>query len=143
MDDTRPMGGRDRRQHLLEDRECLDRVQPTLVGQHVAQRPAAYVLHHQVRQSVVGALVVDGDDVGMGKPGDRLGFPAEPLDEARIVGLAGMDDLHRHGALQALVRGGVDGRHPAARNATPDPVAPVDERADPVVRDPRVHRLAV
>jgi hypothetical protein len=143
MDDTGAMGGGDRRQHLFQDRERLDRFQPPLVGQHVAQGPAAYVLHHQVREPVVSALVVDGDDVGMRETGDRLGFPSEPLDEARVVGLAGMDDLHRHGALQALVRGGVDGRHSAARDATPDPVAPVDERADPVVRDPRVHRLAV
>ncbi len=53
--------------------------------EQLAQRATAHVLHHQVRQALVAALVVDGDDVRVGQSGDRLRLVGEPVDEARIV----------------------------------------------------------
>jgi hypothetical protein len=125
-----PVRGGHRGEHLLQDRQGLGRWQPSLVGQQVAQGPAADVLHHQVGQAVVGALVVDGHHVGVGQPGDGLGLVGEPVQETGVGVLTGMDDLQRDRPLQPLVEGGVDGRHATTRDPPTDPVPPVDERPD-------------
>ena len=41
-------------------------------------------LHQQVIQAVGLAEVIDGDDVGMVEPGQRLRFAGEALGEARV-----------------------------------------------------------
>ena len=76
-----PVRGGDRGEHLLQDRQRLDRVEPAALGEQVAQGAALHVLHHQVGQALVAALVVDGDHVGVGEPGDRLRLVGEPVDE--------------------------------------------------------------
>ena len=137
------MCGGHRGEHLLQDRQRLGRRQPPVVAQQLAQRAAADVLHDQVRHALVGALVVHGDHVGMGQPGDRLRLVGEPLDEMRVVVPPGMDDLDRDGALQSLVGRGVHRRHAATGQPPADPVAPVDERTGQRVGDSGVHREAV
>ena len=144
-----PVGGGDRGEHLLDDRQRLVGVEPAALDEHVAQRAAADVLHHQVRQAVVGALVVDRDHVGVGQPGDRLGLVGEPgrgswpLGLRRLRRLGRVNDLDGDGALEALVGGGVHGRHATTGDATANAVAPVDQRAQQRVGDLCVHRQGV
>ncbi len=57
----------------------------------------------------------------------RLGLPAEPLDEARILGEATVQELERDLAIELLVLGQVDVRHPPSSQAVKNPVAPVDD----------------
>jgi hypothetical protein len=138
-----PVRGGDRGEGLLQDRQRLGRGQPAPVGQQLAQGAPAYVLHHQVGQAVMAALVVDGDHVGVGQPGDGLGLVGEALQEARVTGVGRVDDLQRDRTLQPLVHGGVDGRHATPRDPATDAVAPIDERPGQCVGDGGIHREAV
>ena len=51
--------------------ERLPRAEVAAVADQVAQRPAADELHGEEDVPLVGALVVDGDHVGVGEPGRR------------------------------------------------------------------------
>ena len=59
----------------------------------------------------MATLVVDGDHIGVGQPGDRLGLVGEPVDEVDVGGLGRVDDLQRDRASQPIVHGGIYGRH--------------------------------
>jgi hypothetical protein len=75
-----PVRGLERLQHGVEDREGLLGRQPAALAQDVADGAARDVLHDQVDDAVVLALVVDGDDVGVGEAGGGLGLAHEAGD---------------------------------------------------------------
>ena len=112
------------------------------VGAEVVDRPPVHQLGHQVARLVVLAGVEDGDDPGMVEParGERLALGAR-----RIAAAAGRDHLDRDGALEPLVRGGVDRPEPARAEALAEPVAVQDEvrreRCRELVRDLHCRRF--
>ena len=105
----------------------------------VAQRAAADELHREEDVALVGALVVDGDDVGVGQPGRRVRLADEPGDELLVVGQARVHHLERDRAVETVVVGLVDRGHPAPRQPGADAVAPVEQLPDERVADSRVH----
>jgi hypothetical protein len=109
-------------------------------GEHFLERAPGYVLHRQVQERAVGALVVDPDDVLVRKPRHRLGLADEPADEVVVSGQLGVHDLERHLAVQPGVRGQVDRGHAAMRDACRHGVTPVEQAPGERVGQGIVHR---
>ena len=108
----------------------LDAQVPPPVEQ-VPQRGAGHVLHHDIGQALMDALVEHGHHVRMREPRDGLGLVREGLHvEPRHTG--GRDHLHRDSAVEALVVRLVDIGHAAARDEPFEPIAPVDARTGQV-----------
>ena len=127
-------------QDALDDVERLARAQPGALVQQGPQGAAGHVLHGQVQGAPVGALVVDGDHVRVGKPGDRPGLGDEPPDEVLVVGKFRMHDLQRDRAVEPGIGAQVDGRHPAVREMGLHPVPAIEELADRHAGQGRIHR---
>ena len=96
----------------------------------VAHGPAGHILHHQIEQAVVIALVEHRDHVGMGQSCGRPSFALESPSELFVITHARMHDLDRNGAVQAGVAGLIDRRHSAAGNPAADQVAAVEQATD-------------
>ena len=126
-------------QDALDDVERLARAQPGALVQQVPQGPAGHVLHGQVQGAPVGALVVHGDHVRVGKPGDRPGLGDEPPDEVLVAGELRMHDLQRDRAVEPSIGAQVDGRHPAVREMGLHPVPAIKELADRHAGQGRIH----
>ena len=94
--------------------------------QHVGHVAAHDVLHDDVVGALLLAPVVDADDVGVVEGGRSLRLPAEPLDEARIIGELREQDFHRHLPVERSVPGQVYVGHSAARDAAQQFVATVE-----------------
>ena len=70
---------------------------------------------HDVEVRAVGtARVVDGDDVRVGQPGERLHFPPEPLHRLRGLDERLRKQLHRDRAVHLAVNRLEHPPHPAA-----------------------------
>ena len=128
-------------------------VQPALVAQHLGQRVALDVLHHDEVGAVGLAPVEHADDVRVLQVGGRLRLAAEPLDEA-LVGRQGREQhLDRDRAVEQLVARQVHLGHAAAPEPPVELVPAVEDdlvllrHAIPRLRDggmwPRVRRRAV
>ena len=100
------------------------------LAEHLAQAAALQVLHGEVEQPVVLALVEDGDDTGVRQPRRRPCLPDEPRRELRVVGEVPVHDLERDVAVEAAVEGEVDGGHATARDARGHGVPAVDDATD-------------
>jgi hypothetical protein len=83
-------------------------------GHQLAHRAPADQLHGQVVAALLLAHLVDGDDVGMREARGHLRLAGEAL---AVDGLALVDDLEGHEALQAQLPGAVD--HAGAAAAHP------------------------
>ena len=99
-----------------------------LAVEHLAQGPAADVLHHDPGQAPLLARVVDGDDVGMGQAGGRAGLAPELVGEPAVAGELGAGDLDRHHPVELPVVAPVDDGHAALGDAGDDLVAAAAER---------------
>ena len=88
------------------------------------QRPRGDVIHHQVGNPILVAVVIDVNDVGMSQlcQGERFAF--ESLQKLVIVHALGADHLERHRPLQPRIEGFVDDRHAALAKLLDDVVAP-------------------
>ena len=137
--DTGRVRGGQPGQDALDDVERLTRAQPGALVQQVPQGPAGHILHGQVQDAPVGALVVHGDHVRVGKPGDRPGLGDEPPDEVLVVGELRMHDLQRDRAVEPSIGAQVDGRHPAVREMGLHPVPAIKELADRHAGQGRIH----
>ena len=130
-------------QHRLQDVESLGHRQRALLGKPAPQRRAAHQLHDQehavARQAAVGALVCDGDGIGSGQLGRRLGLTVEPGHEQGVPGEGRMHDLHRDGTVESRVDGRVDRGHAPGRQPVADLVAAVEQDPDQGIGDRRVH----
>ncbi len=143
VDEAGLVGGAERRQDRFEHLERLPRAEVAAGPDQVAQRPPAHELHREEHVALVGALVVDGDDVGVGQPSGRVRLTDEPADELLVVGQARVHDLERDRAVEAVVVGLVDRGHAAAGEAGTDVVAPVEQLPDKGVADSRVHERSL
>ncbi len=83
-------------QDAVDDIEGLARAEPAALAQQLPQRPAGDVLHDQVEQTAVGALIVDRDDVRAGQAGHGPRLAGEPPHEFLVAGQLGVGDLQRH-----------------------------------------------
>ena len=139
VDQAGGVGGAEAFDDRIDQGQGQPRRQGALVVDDVAQRVALDVLHHQIGEPAVFALVQDAHDVRVGEPGGGLGFAAQPVQELRVVGQMGMEDLQRDIALQPLVRGEVDGGHPAAGKPGLNLVAVVHQVPNESVRHVFLH----
>jgi hypothetical protein len=129
MDEAGRVRGRQGHEHLGEQLERPAGLHGRLVAHQVAQRAAGNVLHHQVGDLAVGALVEDGHDVTMVQLGGCLRLALEALGERLVVTEAVVHDLDGHLATESLVGGLEDAGHAAARDALADEVTPVEDAA--------------
>ena len=106
---------------------CAGRI--PLGASQLVEGLALDVLHHDEVRAVLGADVVDGDDVGMVQSAGGLGLLHEALLAAGVGDLVGGQDLDRHGAIQMGVACLVDHTHAAFTELRFDPVV-VERLAD-------------
>ena len=133
------VGGGEGLEHGVEEHERLLGRERAVLPQDVAQRPARDVLHREVDQAVVLALVVHRDDMAVGEPGGGARLALEARDEGLVVRQVRVHDLEGDDAVQAQVEGLVDGRHAAAGEQGDDAVPAVDGPADEPVLPRRLH----
>ena len=83
---TTPLRVRERQRvgDLGGDARGVDRRERAVGVDHLAQRLAGHVLHHDEGRAVLLAPVVDRDDVRVVQAGGRLRLAAEPLDVGRV-----------------------------------------------------------
>ena len=121
-------------QHLRgQPQGLLDAQRPR--GDEVAQVGALDELHDEVGDAVDAALVVDGDDAGVGQARRGAGLAPEAGDEVGGVGQVRVHHLQGHAPVQAPVPGDVDGGHAAAGDPVDDFVARVDQPTEEGIRD--------
>ncbi len=89
---TRRVGGRQRGQHWVQDRQGLLRLEVVAFAQQVAKRAALHVLHRQEHLAVVLALIENRHYVRVRQPRRRPGFADEARDELVVFGV----DLMHH-----------------------------------------------
>ena len=120
--------GGERVGHLV--RRCRPRVadrQRAVQVDRLAQGGAVHELHHDVRDAVVLAGVVGGDDVRVGdrRRGHRL--PPEPGAQRLVLGEHRVEGLHRDLAREQRVLAPPHRRHAAARDLGVEPVATAED----------------
>ena len=136
-----------RDQHRLHQLERLVRRQRPALAQQVAQVAATDVLHDEVGEpgAGVGALVIDGHDLGARKSRRRPRLPGEAGHEFRVVGERPVHHLDRHGAVESGVVAEEDRCHAAAGDQAVEAVAVVEQAAHQGVDEVlggRLHRNA-
>ena len=110
--------GAERGEHRLEHLERLPRAQAAArrgAGRAGCGRGRCSIARNT--WPVVGALVVDGDHVGVRQPGRGLRLADEPGDELLVLGQRRVHHLEGDRAVEPGVVGLVDGGHAAARQA--------------------------
>ena len=117
------VGGVERRRHLVEQRQRAG-PRERAAGDERRERRAADELHRD-EQPVVGLDgLVHGDDVRMLERGLHPALAAEATDELLAGAEARVEELQRRLTADRLVRGEIDGRHPAASEHAVDAVRP-------------------
>jgi hypothetical protein len=96
--------------------------------QPLAQRRSFEQLHHRVRDAVLAAEIVNGEDVRMGERGDRSRLALETRQRLRLVRHHVGDDFDRDVAAQALIVRAPDLAH-ATRADRRDDFIRTDARA--------------
>jgi hypothetical protein len=76
-----------------------------LLLQHVLERGAGDVLHHEIVEPAFALDAVDRDDVGVVELGGGLRLLLEALDDVRVLGDVGRQDLDGHLPVQGQVLG--------------------------------------
>jgi hypothetical protein len=127
-------------EHPGHDLERRRRGEPAALAKQFLERAPGHVLHGQVQERAVGALVENRDHVLVGQPRDRLGLADEPAAEILVPGQLGVHDLERHLAVQPGVRGQVDRGHPAVRDARRHGVTPIEQAPGEGIGQGIVHR---
>ena len=132
--------GREAAEHAGHDLHRRRGGEPPAVPEQLLERAPGHVLHRQVQERAVGALVVDGDHVLLRQPRHRLGLADEPADEFLVPGQLGVHDLERHLAVQPRIGGPVDRGHPAVRDARGHRVPPIEQSPGEGIGQGIVHR---
>ena len=103
VDDAGLVGVLEGPRHLGGDVDRLGRRQRPPLEERLPQGGAVDQLHDDEGQPVVEAGVEDADHVGVGQPGGGDGLAPEPLEERRVGGQLGQQQLHRHRPAQHRV----------------------------------------
>ncbi len=116
-------------------RQCADggrlgRAEARPGVEQVAQAPAGEVLEDEEGPVLLLAPVEDAHQVRVVEGGDGLGLGTEAPQEGAVGAEAGMEELHRHPAVQPGVVGGVDVRGGASAEPGVQPVATREHAAD-------------
>ena len=111
-------------------RDRLGRGQAAGAADPLLERLALDVLEHDVRPAVVLSVVDHPDDVRMRQLRHRPRLPAEALELVGVGGDLAVHQLDRDLALQRLVGGPVDRRHPACPDPGLESVAAVERGAE-------------
>ena len=77
------------------------------------QRNALHQLHHYVFHSVAVADVIDGDNIGIGEHGNRMGFCTEATAKLLIRGHLFPHNLHSNKTVQTIIPRLIDNGHSA------------------------------
>jgi hypothetical protein len=120
-----PEGGR----HIGRDVDGALRVERAVGAQDVGEGAAVHVLHHHVVRAALTTEVVDAHDVRMREVGGGGGLAAEALDEVRVGGVLGEQDLDGHGPVEQAIAREEDVGHAASTEAAVDLVAIVEDGA--------------
>jgi hypothetical protein len=131
VDQADLVGGGEARGGLAEHLEDLA-PGPGLLLEPCPEGQAVDKLHGDVDLAVVGADLVDADDVGVGQAGHGLGL-AQEAGGGVGVGAVAVQELDGDLALELLVVGGVDDPSAAAAELADDGEA-ADRRGTPVLR---------
>ena len=86
----------------------------TLLHEHIRQRPAREIRHHDEDRFRRLGVVDDRADVRVYELARRLGFAAESLPHFRVAREVRVQDLDHERSLEQLMLGVVDVRHAAA-----------------------------
>ncbi len=130
VDDLGRVGGRQRDEHLLEQLERAVGRHRRFLAHEVAQRAAGDVLHDEIGDVAVAALVEDRDHVAVVELGGRLGLADETVGELLVVAEPVVHDLDRDLAVEPAVDSKEHAGHAAACNAVADQVAVVEDASD-------------
>jgi hypothetical protein len=107
------VGGREAVGDLRRDVDCACHGEP-FVMEELPKRPAVEQLRHHERHRVVGADVVDGEDVRMVERSDRARLLLEPPQALGIARNVGRQHLDGHIATETQIARAVDLAHPAS-----------------------------
>ena len=129
VDDAVAVGEARGLEDLDRDVDRAQLVDRRLAPDQLLERATREVLHRDVVGVVVGAAVVDADDVRVLEAGGCLRLAPEPLDEARVLGEPAVEELQRDVAAELLVLRQEHVGHAARAEPRDDLVTPVDQRA--------------
>ena len=111
MDDARTMRGVEGRAHGHPDVNRQFEAERPLLVEGLAQRLAVDELHDHGLASVVLDRVVNGHHVGVVQTGCHQGLASEPLRHRPLGGQVGLEQFHRHRAIEGQVGGLPDVGH--------------------------------
>ena len=123
MDDPLPVREADPVRDIDRDADRVAGAEGAAALDPLFQRAPWEMLHHDERQTVDLADVVDGDDVRVGELRECARFLHEELTELAVGRGGGVEDLDRHLAVERCVLGEVDLRRATGPDGLDDPVA--------------------
>ena len=115
---------------LQRGRERLVRGQPAALADHLAQVDALHVLHRDVAQALVLAVLVDAADVPVADAAGELDLRLEAPRDLRVARHLGPQHLDRHLLVEQPVVRAVDDAHAALAELRLDLVAAGDHGAE-------------
>ena len=127
VDEARSVRRGEPRENGMHHRDGLVDRQALGVIEQIAQRRARKVLHDEVGDVAVLALVEDADDVRVAQPGRGAGLLDEPRLEPVVVAQVVVHHLEGDAPLQPQIGRKVHRRHSAARDSAAHPVSAIDE----------------
>jgi hypothetical protein len=131
--------GREPVEHRGHQRQRLGRAQRTVLTQGVAQRAAPHELHHDGQPVAVDDEVAHGHDVRVLEAAQGGPLADEPLDEAVVLEVLGVQQLGR----DDLAAAHVDPAPDLAGGAAPDPLVQLVARAQRAVEALGGHGLTI
>ncbi len=119
MDDPFPVGSREAQRHLYRVIDRLAERQST-PGHPFGQCLSLEQLRHEVRSAIMGADIVDGEDVGVIEHPGGARLLLEVSQAVLVRREGGGEHLDRHVPAEPRVPGAIDFAHPAGAQKCAD-----------------------
>ena len=129
MDDSESVSCCKRAEHWHHDRHQWLHLEPSLVIEMSAQGGTIDQLHHDEdagRPSLIPALILDHDDIGVRESRSCLGLTDETSHIILVIGQVRVHDLDRYFTIKAQVERCVDRRHATGIHDPGELIATVD-----------------